>query len=103
MHQPLHNDLHSELQKYFLLPNKDKRSVCEKVLGNSEGVNRFSQFWDNAKDYMTLVCAVNLINFIQSHRPTVEEIDSYKKAQSDLALFMSACYAEIKNKKESGQ
>jgi len=89
MHQFWHDRSNELLHKYFLADKKDQ-SPCEKVVGNSEGVQKMAQFWDNAQNYLLVLSAVQLQNFIFENRPSIEEIDAYKKAQADMGLFIAA-------------
>lgn len=98
MHQFWHNTNNELLSKYFL-SDKTNQSPCEKVLGNSQGVQKMAQFWDNAQNYLLLLSAVQLQNFIVENRPSIEEIDAYKKAQADIGLFIATCHLEIEQKK----
>ena len=71
---------------------------CEKVLGSSQKVNAFAQFYEEMEDSLAVVAADKLMSFYSGLDVTGMEGDAYKKAQKDIGMFFARCWQEREDK-----
>lgn len=89
----------SELRK-FIKRGRKAADACADILGNSEAVNKFAQFWEYNGDDLMLISAVRLHEYTGGeHVFTKEELGAYKKGVADIAMFFKQCSDEIEKKK----
>lgn len=72
------------------IKNKNKEGDigdCAKLLGSMFAVHRFGGFWEHHGDDMQVVAANALLDYMANNSVGSDDVDAYKKAQSDFIKF----------------